>query len=222
MRPRTSFPTHTGPFVVGTGIVITRPADAQSGDLIFATIANDRGAAAYTITPPAGWTLLHMLSPASTFGSFWVYWRVATGSDPASWAFGVPANDSTGAAIASAWYTPSGATPVIYGQSLLLTPTGTTKASPALSINRIGDTVVSMTGMNNFPPAGQLYAVDSPSGLQIARQYEGHSEVTVAVFAETPRTSLGAIPHVVTLSQPPSGGFPDRAQAFGIFALGGP
>ncbi|WP_437571581.1 cell wall anchor protein [Sorangium sp. So ce542] len=70
-----------------TSLTLAKPAGVAQGDVLLARIAirNQVGA---VIAPPAGWTLLRSDQSASAVKS-WVLWRVATGAEPASYAFGV-------------------------------------------------------------------------------------------------------------------------------------
>ncbi|AGP33903.1 cell wall anchor protein [Sorangium cellulosum] len=70
-----------------TSLTLAKPAGVVQGDVLLARIAirNQVGA---VIAPPAGWTLLRSDQSASAVKS-WVLWKVATGAEPASYAFGV-------------------------------------------------------------------------------------------------------------------------------------
>ncbi|WP_437725523.1 cell wall anchor protein [Sorangium sp. So ce861] len=69
-----------------TSLTLAKPAGVVQGDVLLARIAN-RNQVGAVIAPPAGWTLLRSDQSASAVKS-WVLWKVATGAEPASYAFG--------------------------------------------------------------------------------------------------------------------------------------
>lgn len=70
-----------------TSLTITKPAGVVQGDLLLARLSN-RNHVDATITPPAGWTVLRSDQSASQLKS-WVLYKVATGSEPSGYAFGI-------------------------------------------------------------------------------------------------------------------------------------
>ncbi len=64
-----------------TSIVLNRPAGTLAGDVMLASL-DVRGTS--TVTAPAGWTLIRTDTYTSSLRMH-VYWRLATGSDPATW-----------------------------------------------------------------------------------------------------------------------------------------
>ena len=64
-----------------TSIVLNRPIGTLAGDVMLASL-DVRGTS--TVTAPAGWTLIRTDTYTSSLRMH-VYWRLATGSDPATW-----------------------------------------------------------------------------------------------------------------------------------------
>ncbi|MEO5726590.1 MAG: cell wall anchor protein [Byssovorax sp.] len=89
-----------------TSLTITRPAGVVAGDVLLARIAHRNNVTA-TITPPAGWTVIRSDQSASAIKT-WVLWKVATGAEPASYAF----DFSIAAYVAGSIVAFSGADPV--------------------------------------------------------------------------------------------------------------
>ncbi|WP_437318133.1 cell wall anchor protein [Sorangium sp. So ce385] len=69
-----------------TSLTLAKPAGVAQGDVLLARIAN-RNQVGAVIAPPAGWTVIRSDQSASAVKS-WVLWKVATGAEPASYAFG--------------------------------------------------------------------------------------------------------------------------------------
>lgn len=68
-------------------ITISRPAAAQQNDLLLAQVANRDDL--YTMTAPAGWTLLRQDMHASTEVVSRVYYKVATSAEPSGYTFDI-------------------------------------------------------------------------------------------------------------------------------------
>src|SRR6185295_12159331 len=67
---------------------ITKPSGTATNDVLVASIAVTPSSAA--ITPPSGWNLVRRLNNAGpTSSSLAVYYKVATASEPASYAWGM-------------------------------------------------------------------------------------------------------------------------------------
>jgi hypothetical protein len=67
-------------------VTVSRPTGTIAGDFLVAQIANRQSA--YTLNPPAGWTLLRRESGGSTVGTMAtsaVFWRWAAAGDPGTW-----------------------------------------------------------------------------------------------------------------------------------------
>jgi hypothetical protein len=75
---------------VGLGLTVTKPVGVAAGDVLVAIAANQFGIGE-SITAPAGFTLLHSVNDGlgGTAGAHLrIFTKVATGSEPASYAFG--------------------------------------------------------------------------------------------------------------------------------------
>ncbi len=68
-----------------TTLTITKPTGTASGDVLIASISVDTGSS-ITITPPTGWTLVTRQNLTTTVGQG-VYYKVAGGSEPTSYAW---------------------------------------------------------------------------------------------------------------------------------------
>ncbi|MDY7232732.1 cell wall anchor protein [Hyalangium rubrum] len=66
-------------------LAITQPAGTTAGDVLLARIINRNNATAVA-TPPTGWTLLRSDQSASQIKA-WVFYKVATASEPGSYTF---------------------------------------------------------------------------------------------------------------------------------------
>ncbi|MFP5371030.1 MAG: hypothetical protein ACLGI3_09825, partial [Actinomycetes bacterium] len=70
-----------------TQITISRPAAAQQNDLLLAQVANRDDT--YTMTAPAGWTLLRVDTQASSEVTSRLYYKVATSAEPSGYTFNI-------------------------------------------------------------------------------------------------------------------------------------
>jgi MSHA biogenesis protein MshQ len=69
-------------------LTITKPSGTALNDVLIASVAVTPSS--ITITPPSGWTLVRRTNNAGpTSNSLAVYYKVATGSEGASYAFNV-------------------------------------------------------------------------------------------------------------------------------------
>ncbi len=68
-----------------TQIVINKPAGTTTGDLLIAAVATDGNTSA-TLSAPAGWTLIDRSNQGGEV-SLGVWWKIAGGSEPASFTF---------------------------------------------------------------------------------------------------------------------------------------
>lgn len=121
-----------------TSLSVPKPAGVVQGDVLIARIAN-RNHVEAVISPPAGWTVLRSDQSASAVKS-WVLWKVATGAEPASYAFGFDVS----AYVAGSIVAFSGADPVnpidaVSGQkngnsATLAAPAVTTTAADGVAV----------------------------------------------------------------------------------------
>ncbi|WP_240359718.1 cell wall anchor protein [Pyxidicoccus trucidator] len=73
--------------LTATSLTIAAPAGVEEADLLLARLSN-RNQVGATLTPPAGWTLLRS-DQSSTQLKSWVFYKVATASEPSSYEFGI-------------------------------------------------------------------------------------------------------------------------------------
>ena len=77
----------------GGSLVVTKPAGTVADDILIATaVENDTG----NISPPAGWTSLQSNQPDAAS-----WYKVAGGSEPASYTFSTPSGDTFGVIISA-------------------------------------------------------------------------------------------------------------------------
>ncbi|MEV8375551.1 hypothetical protein AB0P21_22635 [Kribbella sp. NPDC056861] len=69
-----------------TSLALTKPAGTVAGDVLLARVTN-RNSVTATITAPAGWTLVNEKQTSYSLHN-WIFSRVATSSEPASYSFG--------------------------------------------------------------------------------------------------------------------------------------
>jgi hypothetical protein len=84
---------------MGSSIEVMQPSGLQPGDLMLLTVFAGAGAS-NTITPPVGWTQNAAIVSGTCGGWMtWYYDKVATSSEPTSYAVGFAQNDVLSAAI---------------------------------------------------------------------------------------------------------------------------
>ena len=141
----------TGANNVGNNVVIPRPAGVQTGDVMVAVVDVK---AAPVVPTPAGWTLVSSTANGSSFRQL-VYWRVATGSEPASYTWSYGENRAASGAIVA--YSGAATTNPVETYSA---GTGTTTSitAPSLTSAVTGAMIVGAFGINAdstiAPPAG--------------------------------------------------------------------
>ena len=93
--------TAGGYFASGANFDIPMPSGVVAGDFLIAQVAyNAHG----TITPPAGWNLIDVTDHPTKPITQGLFWRAATGSEPASYGFNLTSGKSDTAAGAIAAY----------------------------------------------------------------------------------------------------------------------
>lgn len=121
-----------------TSLAIAKPAATAAGDVLIARIAN-RNQVGATLTTPAGWTVLRSDQSASQLKT-WVAWKLASSSEPASYAFGLDiASNVAGSISAFAGADPTSPIDASSGQkngtsATLAAPAVTTSASNGVAI----------------------------------------------------------------------------------------
>ena len=161
-------------------LTINVPAGTIANDVMVASItyrpcsATDGGACTTTIAPPAGWTLVSTLTDQTTGGGtggygnrLFVYQRVATGAEPASytWGFGgaLVHAGAAGGIISFSGVDTASSVVVQGGQT---TGAGTSHAAPSINTGAVTNTMlVSSHSANSSaawtPPGGMTERVDA-------------------------------------------------------------
>ena len=94
--------TAGGYFVSGGTLDVPVPAGTVAGDFLIAQVAYN---AAGSITPPSGWTTIDVLTHPTAPIMQGLYWRTASGTEPAHYSFTLSSGKSDTAAGAIAVYT---------------------------------------------------------------------------------------------------------------------
>ena len=142
----------------GAGLTVNRPSGTASGHVMIALVASYSSLA--MSSAPSGWTLLE--NQAASNSEIWVYYRVAGGSEPASYTWTLNGSDDIAGYI------------VTYGGVDTSTPidVSTARANATASSNVVGNGVTTLTdnamllfmaGINDDATAG--CAGTAPSGM---------------------------------------------------------
>ncbi|MEY2518095.1 MAG: Invasin, domain 3, partial [bacterium] len=180
-------PGQTGSTKTGSPLVITKPTGVATGNLMVATISL-RDATA-TLTAPAGWTLLTSVATSGATTKQFVYTKVATAGEAASysfsWAGGSGASDSSGVILAySGIWAGAGSN---IDTSTVATANATTTASTAAGTAAYAQDMIlalyGTAGDSSFTtPTGMTIrgAVTSVSGAPAVRSSSGSFDVIQA------------------------------------------
>lgn len=158
----------------GSTATVTKPAGTVAGDLLIAICTCDVDGTAAALTAPVGggWT------PAGGNGSstgsppMRVFYKVAGGSEPSSYAFGTP-NTSTSDAVVvvSAWQNVDTTGPIQVVPSFAYSTTGTIATAPAVTATGDGALITayasSNTGSFSQPTDMHEIADTAPNGWTI-------------------------------------------------------
>ena len=151
---------------------IARPAGVQSGDLLLATVDVRQT----TVATPAGWTLLAQDTFSAVALTKATYWRVATGSEPATYTFALgSARGASGAIVAYSGVDPSN--PIDDSQAQQ-NANGTTITAPSVSASSPGGMLVALYGVTVVTSIGQ------PAGMT------ERGEVSNSIFAKATTTEV--------------------------------
>lgn len=212
----------------GGGLTIPVPAGTVVGDVMIAGITarpcsgTSGGACTTTVTPPAGWTLINSFNQTTGAGTggfgnvLYVYRRVATGAEPASytWNFGgAPVNAGAAGGILS-FSGVDTANPIIASAGQV-TPSAGTHTAPSIDTGLVTNSMLVGSFSANSaatwtPPAGSTEAVDVPSigvpddlGLSIEINYEFRAAAgptgTRSATQSTPPTNDTGATHMLAL-----------------------
>jgi len=177
-------------------LTINRPSGTSVGDVMIASIAVRPNTA--SITEPVGWTLVRRTDNASAnANSLAVYYKVATGSEPAnySWTF----STSTGSAGGIQTFSGVDTTNPIDVENGQNTANGLTHATPSVNTTVANTMLVTSHGFTSSatwtPPAGMTEAFDVASqavpnagGIAI----EGNWAIQVAAGATGTKTATAS------------------------------
>jgi hypothetical protein len=137
-----------------TRLALSKPIGTAAGDLLVAGVAITGTAA---ITPPAGWTVVQQTTSGTAMRQV-VYTKVATSTEPASYAWTFAKSSAAGAVL-----TYRGATSVESSSGRANPPSKNITAS-STSAGLVGSIVIGVFGMANNPmvkpPAGMVEQVE--------------------------------------------------------------
>jgi CSLREA domain-containing protein len=170
----------------GNSITIARPAGVTTGDVLLASIAQPNDGA---VTPPAGWTLIRSDVQGTSVRQD-LFYRVATGSEPASYVFNLAqSGQSAGAIVAYDGVDTTSPIDVHGGQANTASASYT---APSVTPTVSGATLVAFyantTGTVTTPPAGMTERADHPSA---AGATEIADEELVSAGSTGTRTATG-------------------------------
>ena len=180
-------PGQTGSTKTGSPLTITKPTGVATGNLMVATVSL-RDATA-TLTAPAGWTLLTSVASSGNTTKQYVFTKVATAGEAASytfsWAGGSGATDSSGVILAYSgiW---AGAGSNVDTSTTSTANASTTAATTAGTATYAQDMILALygtAGASSFTtPAGMTVrgTVTSQSGSPATRSSTGSFDVIQA------------------------------------------
>jgi len=171
----------------GSTLTITRPTGVVANDVMIAAIGVTPSSA--VITPPAGWALVRRTDNAGpTANSLAVFYKVAVGGEPGTYAWGVSgASFAVGGIQAFSGVDTANPIDVENGQT---TPSGTAHATPNVTTT-VGNAMVVTahtfaSSRTWTPPSGMSESYDRPSGANSATgQSIAGSRVLQAVAGAT-------------------------------------
>jgi RHS repeat-associated protein len=192
----------------GATLTITKPSGVAANDVLIASVAVTPSSA--SLTPPASWTLVRRTDNAGpTSNSLAVYYKVATGSEPASYAWSVGGSSFTvGGVQAFSGVDTANPIDIENGQ---VTASSLTHATPNVTTTLANAMVVASHAFASSrtwsPPSGMTESFDRPSGsnnatglsiegsrvLQPLAGATGAKSATAAGFADAGNTHILAL-----------------------------
>jgi hypothetical protein len=149
--------------VNGTSLAVSVPAGRQAGDVLLCWIYLNAGSGT-TITRPAGWNLVKEDGTAGSGGKIGLYWRLADGTEPATYTWTWNAS-SRGLANMSAYTGISPTSPV--GLLQVVKPTsGTTLPLPAKTVALDNSWLATMAGAWFAIDAGGSFTIDAGTDVE--------------------------------------------------------
>jgi large repetitive protein len=182
-------------------LVIPVPDDAEEDDLLLAQITVEGGTDT-AITPPAGWTFIRRDNASSNVGTA-LYGRFASGSEPASYSWGVGGKKAAGGILAYADVFRASGTPPVGDPTLVLpsidahsgaapNTSTTTATAPTVTTEFADSTLVLFVGVKGnrslTPNSGMRERYDvNPSDLPTA---EAADQIVAAIGATGARSAI--------------------------------
>ena len=158
--------TAGGTFISGSTLDLPVPAGVTAGELLIAQVAYNAPDPA-SIAPPAGWTVIDVVDHPTEALIQGLYWRAATGSEPAQYSFTLTAGGTGKASGAIGTYSgvDLGAPIDAFGAQ---SATGTTITAPSITTTQPGTTLIGFfAGRDAGPitgPAGMTERWEASSG----------------------------------------------------------
>ena len=201
-----------GWFAPGSTIDVPVPAGVVAGNVLIAQIAYNTGATG-SITPPAGWNTIDVLTNTTNPMMQGLYWRVATGSEPTHYSFTLSTDKSetaTGAILAYADVDTANPIDAVAGQT---NAPGSSVVAPSITTTQPNTMLVALYANrgNDYvdPPAGMTERLDIGTVEGV-----GVGETTAAVYDQTlaatgatgtrtaTSTTDGGVAHMLALAPP--------------------
>jgi serine protease AprX len=217
-----SVTTTGGYYSSGTIFNVPVPSDAADGDLLIAQVAYN---ASGTITPPAGWNVIDVLTHPTKPIMQGLYWRAATTNEPAEYGFTVDSGKSDTVNGAIATYTDIDMSDPIDGVAGLASNAGATAVvAPSVTTSQNNTVVIGFFTVRDdgsfIPPSGTNERWDFSSDAGVGSIGEtvaaGFDETVGSAGSTGTRTATaaasdGGIGHLVALrpaaSSPSTGTF---------------
>lgn len=196
-------------------VIVNRPTDSLEGDLLVAVVGSSAEDPTLTCIPlDSGWgQLLAAPNEVVGLGSVFVFTKIATASETASYSFTLNGlGDANWSTICVAYEATLGVS--AYIGSTGSDATGSTQTSSSITTQFNNDVVLSAFAQDQTVSDG-AWAASSPGGLALLSEVWGSSNTGLGLFAEV-RAAAGAGAHTVTQT---TGGDNTRGSIFGIWAL---
>jgi RHS repeat-associated protein len=179
----------------GAALTITRPSGVAANDVLIASLGVTPSTVA--IVAPSGWTLVRRMDNAGPIANtLAVYYKVASASEPASYAWGVSGSGFTVGGVQA--FTGIDTTAPIESENGQATASATTHATPSLTTSMANAMVVTSHAFASArtwtPPSGMTESFDQPSGANNATgmSIEGARVVQAVAGATGVKTATSA------------------------------
>lgn len=161
--------------------VVPRPSGVAAGDLLIAAAACDYGADA-DFTLPAGFTQAEFLTWGNNFPKMIVGWKVAGGSEPANYTFGIPTDADARADVIAVRDYQSGRTP---RSSSWSTPAALAHTAPPVMPVTERDLLVTVASADTGTGGGATLSWMPPDGVTELTDSTANGFINLATFSET-------------------------------------